>query len=320
MPLRSTAPFPLGSSPFILDCRGRPLDARPGRAHVMGVLNVTPDSFSDGGQFFGLRLDLDGALRRTEAMLEEGAVLIDIGGESSRPRGSVYGEGAEPVAADEEIRRVLPVIEAVALRFPEALLSVDTYKPDVAEAALEAGAHLVNDITGLRDGDEVARVSARFGAPLVVMHALGRPGAMPHTHTYGDVVEDVKASLAVSVRTAEAAGVRGVIVDPGFGFGKSAEENLRLIGRTDALLELGRPVLVGLSRKSTIGAVLGGPDAPVPVGERLFGTLGATAVAVLRGASIVRTHDVRATAEMLAVLTATMDAARADADVIEGSP
>ena len=143
---------------------------------------------------------------------------------------------------------------------------------------------------------------------------------MPHAHTYGDVVDEVRASLAASVRAAEAAGVRDVIVDPGFGFGKTAEENLRLIGRVDAFLALGRPVLVGISRKSTIGAVLGRPGAPVPVDERLFGSLGATAVAVLRGASIVRTHDVRATAEMLRVLTATMDAAGAasSADVMEG--
>jgi dihydropteroate synthase len=292
--------------PFIIDCRGRPLDARPGRAHVMGILNVTPDSFSDGGRHFGP----DAALRRTEAMLKEGAVLIDVGGESTRPRGSVYGEGAAVVDAEEEKRRVLPVVEAIVARFPEALISVDTYKADVAEAALEAGAHVVNDVTGLRDGDGTARAAARHGAPLVVMHALGRPGAMPHSHTYGDVVEDVKASLAASVRTAEAAGVRDVVVDPGFGFGKSAEENLRLMGRLDAFLDLGRPVLIGISRKSTIGAVLGSKENPAPVGERLFGTLGATAVAVLRGASIVRTHDVRATADFLRVLTATAEAAR----------
>ena len=304
--------------PFLLDCRGRRLDGRPGRAHVMGILNVTPDSFSDGGQVFGSSLDLDAALRRTETMLEEGAALIDIGGESTRPRGSVYGEGAARVSADDEQRRVLPVIEAVAAQFPEALISVDTYKPAVATAALEAGAHLVNDVTGLRSGEGTARAAARFGAPLVVMHALGEPGAMPHAHTYDDVIGEVKASLADSVCTAEAAGVRDVIVDPGFGFGKSVEEYLRLIGGLDAFLSLGRPVLVGISRKSTIGAVLGRPGEPVPVDERLFGTLGATAVAVLRGASIIRTHDVRATAEMLRVLTATVDAAALTVDMAEG--
>lgn len=290
------------ASRFVLDCRGRALDCRPGRAHVMGILNVTPDSFSDGGR----HLDPSAALRRAEAMLEEGAALIDVGGESTRPRGSAYGEGAAAVAEDEERRRVLPVIEAIAARFPEALISVDTYKGAVAEAALEAGAHVVNDVTGLRLGDGTARAAARFGAPLVVMHSLGRPGAMPHAHTYADVVADVKASLAASVAKAGAAGVRDVVVDPGFGFGKTARENLRLLAHTDALLELGRPVLVGVSRKSTIGAVLGSAEAPAPVGERLFGTLGATAAAVLGGASIVRAHDVRATAEFLLLLTAAL--------------
>ncbi len=288
---------------FVLDCRGRPLDCRPGLAagaHVMGVLNVTPDSFSDGGRY----LDVDAALRRAEQMLEEGAALIDVGGESSRPRGAAYGAGAEAVSAQEERRRVLPVVEALARRFPEALLSIDTYKPDVARAALEAGAHLVNDVTGLRYYPETAAVAASFGAPLVVMHALGRPGQMPHEHRYADVVEEVAAALRASINEAEAAGLRHVVTDPGFGFGKTPAENLRLVGRVDRLLALGRPVLVGLSRKSTIGVVLGTPERPAPVHERLFGTLAATALAVLRGATLVRTHDVRPTVEMLRVLAA----------------
>ncbi|MDX1531910.1 MAG: dihydropteroate synthase, partial [Rhodothermales bacterium] len=152
--------------------------------------------------------------------------------------------------------------------------------------------------------------AARFGAPLILMHSLGRPGAMPHQHDYADVTAEVRASLAESVARAEAAGVRDVAVDPGFGFGKTVEENLRLLAETDRLLALGRPVFVGVSRKSTIGAVLGSADAPAPVGERLFGTLGATAVAVLRGASLVRTHDVRATVEMIEGLRATWAARR----------
>ena len=292
---------------FVLDCRGRPLDCRAGQgrlremgAYVMGILNVTPDSFSDGGCY----LSRDAALRRAEAMLEEGATLIDVGGESSRPRGKAYGAGASPVEAEEEAARVVPVIDAIARRFPEALLSVDTYKPDVARAALEAGAHLVNDITGLRYFPETAAVAAQAGAPLVVMHALGRPGEMPHEHQYGDVVEEVAATLRTSVLVAEEAGVQDVVVDPGFGFGKSPEENLSLVRGVDTFLSaLGRPVLVGLSRKSTIGAVLG-TDTPVPVADRLFGTLGATAVAVLRGATLVRTHDVHPTVEMLRLLAA----------------
>ena len=268
----------------------------------MGILNVTPDSFSDGGHY----LDLDAALRRAEAMLEEGAVLIDIGGESSRPRGLVYGAGADAVPAQAELQRVLPVVEAVVARFPEALVSVDTYKPEVARAALAAGAHVINDITGLRYYPEMASVAAEAGAPLIAMHALGRPGAMPHEHHYSDVVEEVRASLEASVRVAEAAGVQHVVTDPGFGFGKTPEENLRLLGSVDSLLGLGRPVLVGISRKSTIGAVLGRPGTPVPVEARLYGTLGATAVAVMRGATLVRTHDIRPTVEMLRLLAATM--------------
>ena len=268
----------------------------------MGILNVTPDSFSDGGHF----LHLDDALRRAEVMLEEGAVLIDIGGESSRPRGGVYGAGADAVSAAAEMQRVLPVIEAVAGRFPEALISVDTYKPEVARAALQAGAHAINDVTGLRYYPEMASVAAKAGAPLIVMHALGRPGEMPHEHHYTDVVGEVRGSLETSVQVAEAAGVRHVVTDPGFGFGKTPQENLRLLDSVDSLLGLGRPVLVGISRKSTIGAVLGRPGSPAPVEARLYGTLGATAVAVMRGASLVRTHDVRPTVEMLRVLAATV--------------
>jgi dihydropteroate synthase len=217
----------------------------------------------------------------------------------------VYGQGAALVPAEEERRRVVPVVEAITARFPEALISIDTYKPEVARAALEAGAHIVNDVTGLRDGPETAVISAAFGAPLVVMHSLGPPGEMPHEHRYEDVVEEVAASLDASARTAEAAGVRQIVVDPGFGFGKSVAENLRVVDGVDRFLQLNRPVLVGLSRKSTIGAVLGSRENPVPVEQRLFGTLGATAVAVLRGATIVRTHDVRPTVELLRVLAAT---------------
>lgn len=299
---------------FVLDCRGRPLDCRPGLphgAHVVGILNVTPDSFSDGGRF----ATPDAALRRAEVLLEEGAAVLDVGGESTRPQGATYGAGAQPVDAGEELRRVLPVVEALSRRFPEALLSIDTYKPAVAEAALQAGAHLVNDVTGLRLYPEMAAVAARYGAPLVLMHAAGAPGALPHEHAYADVVDDVAAVLARALGVARQAGVRHVVTDPGFGFGKTPRQNLRLVGRVDALLALGRPVLVGLSRKSTIGRVLGAPGSPAPIAERLFGTLGATAVAVLRGATLVRTHDVRPTVELLRVLGETVAASRAEPDL-----
>ncbi|MEZ4702396.1 MAG: dihydropteroate synthase [Rhodothermales bacterium] len=291
--------------PFILACCGKTLDCRPGRPEgpvVMGILNVTPDSFSDGGRY----TEVDTALARAEAMLREGATVIDVGGESTRPRGKAYGAGAGPVSEADERARIEPVVRALAARFHEAIISIDTYKPSIARAALDAGAHLVNDVTGLRLYPEMADVAAEAGAPLILMHSLGRPGEMPHEHRYADVVEEVFASLRASVAVAERAGVRHLVTDPGFGFGKTPGENAALINRVDRFLDLGRPVLVGISRKSSIAALLDAPETPPE--ERLYGTLGATAVAVLRGATIVRTHDVRATAEMLRVLTNVMRA------------
>ena len=273
-------------------------------ARVMGVLNVTPDSFSDGGAY----VSMPAALDRVGAMLREGASLIDIGGESSRPRGTVYGRGASAVPVDVELDRVLPVVEAVVDRFPAALISVDTWKPEVADAVLAAGAHLINDVTGLRYTTETASVAARHGAPLVVMHSLGKPGSMPARAEYADVVHDVVASLAASVERAVDAGVRDIVVDPGFGFGKSVEDNLRLLGSVGRMLELGRPVLIGVSRKSTIGAVLATSADPVPVDGRLHGSLGAVAAGVFCGASIVRTHDVRPTVELLALMGSVLRA------------
>lgn len=293
------------SEHFVVSCRGRTLDCRPFEsfgARVMGILNVTPDSFSDGGRFF----DPDDALRRTEEMLEEGADLIDIGGESTRPAGSVYGEGAPQVEADEERRRILPVIEAISRRFPEVIISVDTYKAPVARDALEAGGSIINDVTGLRYGSDLASVAARYDAPVVVMHSLGRPGEMSHAAEYDNVVPAVRESLRTSVTKAEAAGVSDIVIDPGFGFGKRTEDNLRLMAAAHEFLTLDRPLLVGVSRKSTVGAILGSPENPRPVHERLFGSLGVTAAAVLRGASIVRTHDVQATVDMLRALGATV--------------
>lgn len=287
----------------ILACGDRQIDCRPsgGRnAHVMGILNVTPDSFSDGGRYVAV----EAALAQAEQMLRDGAAIIDVGGESSRPKGAAYGKGADPVPEDEEKRRVLPAIEAIARRFPDALISIDTYKPGVAQAALDAGAHIINDITGLREFPEMAQVAAQANVPLILMHSLGRPGAMPHEVQYDDVVATVTRSLQTSIDVALQAGARQLVLDPGFGFGKSVSENLTLIAHTASFTQLGYPVLVGISRKSTIGAVLG-DGAPLPIEERLYGTLGATATAVLQGAALVRTHDVRPTVEMLTVLAAT---------------
>lgn len=276
----------------------------------MGVLNATPDSFSDGGRYLGVQA----ALERAGRMAEEGAAIVDVGGESTRPQGATYGAGATPVGLDEELERVVPVVEAVARELPDVLISVDTYKGAVAREALRAGAHLVNDVTGLRGGIGTAAAAAAYGAPIVVMHAAGQPGQMPHedgadTDRDGDVVARVARSLRQSVERAEAAGVRGVVVDPGFGFGKTPAENLRLVAEVDRLVAEGRPVLVGVSRKSTVGVALGTAGRPAPVGERLYGSLGLAALAVVRGASIVRAHDVRPTVEVLRVIAAAEAAA-----------
>ncbi len=286
---------------YEIDCRGRSLQlgpGTPGGALVMGILNVTPDSFVDGGRY----LRVDRALRRVDTMAEEGARIVDIGGESSRPRGKTYGEGARPITSEEEIRRVVPVIERIADGFPELIISVDTYKPDVAQAALAAGAHMVNDITGGRYTTETAQVAAKAHAPLIVMHSVGTPGALPHETEHDDVVATVRESLEASLETALAAGVHDIVIDPGFGFGKSVGDNLRLIRELGRLADLQRPILIGISRKSTIGQVLAVNGQPADIEGRLFGTLGATAVAVMNGASIVRTHDIRPTVELLRLI------------------
>jgi len=285
--------FVLGGDDFTIDCRpGSPAAAG---AHVMGILNVTPDSFSDGGQY----VTIEKAVSRAAEMLSEGASIIDVGGESTRP-------GADPISKEDERDRVVPVIDAIADRFPEAVLSVDTYKPDVARAALAAGADIVNDVTGLRHDPEMAEAAADWKAPLMLMHSVGEPGDLTRPQEYDDVTAEVRDALTRAVETAEQAGVEQIVIDPGFGFGKSDADNLRLLNEVDELLTLNCPVLVGVSRKSTIGATLGTPENPSPVDERLYGSLGAAAVAVLRGATIVRTHDVAPTVEMLTVLGATL--------------
>lgn len=296
--------FDSGSrSTHVVTCRDRVLDCTPGRkprVHVMGILNVTPDSFSDGGKY----LRRDAAFDRAQEMLEQGASIIDVGGESSRPTGRTYGEGARPITSSEEIRRVAPIIEGIVLRFPDVIVSVDTYKPDVAAAAVDAGAHIINDITGLRYSADVGRVAAQSGAGLIVMHSVGTPGALPHDVEHEDVLGTVRHSLEESLSRAEEVGADNVIIDPGFGFGKSVGDNLRLIKNLIELHDLGRPILLGISRKSTIASVLAGDGEPPAPDQRLFGTLGATAMAVLNGAAIVRTHDIRETVEMLTVLGA----------------
>ena len=245
----------------------------------MGVINVTPDSFSDGGELFDPARAIDAGMR----MAAEGADLLDVGGESTRP-------GAQPLAEDEERRRVLPVIEALAKRV-EVPISVDTYKASIADAALTAGAAIVNDISGLRYEPELGSVVARRGAPIVLMHTRGRSSDMYREASYHDVIGEVLDELRQSIAFATGAGIpeSRIILDPGLGFGKEAPHSYEALARLDALGELGRPLLVGPSRKSFLGRALGGS---VPAGNRDWATAAAVTAAVLGGAHIVRVHAV----------------------------
>jgi dihydropteroate synthase len=268
------------------------------RTLVMGVLNVTPDSFSDGGRFF----DRGRALEHAARMVEEGADILDVGGESTRP-------GAAEVDAAEETRRVVPVVEALAGRVPVPL-SVDTTKAWVARAALDAGAEIVNDVSGLRFEPALADEAARAGAGLVLMHSLGTRGTMHTLPPVSDVLSEVTGGLRASAAEAERRGVarESLCVDPGVGFGKSQGQNVGLLARLDVLCAAfpDLPVLVGTSRKRFVGALLGG----APVEERLHGTMATVAAAALRGASIVRVHDVRAAVDTVKVIDAIKAGAR----------
>lgn len=256
-----------------------------GRTLVMGVLNVTPDSFSDGGLFD----DFGRAVARAEEMTADGADIIDVGGESTRP-------GGAPVSARDELRRVLPVVEAVAAR-ARVPVSIDTTRAQVARSALDSGAEIVNDISGLRFDPELASEAARAGAGLVLMHSRGARETLHALDPVEDIMDEVVASLRRSVAEAVGRGVseESIVIDPGIGFGKSQGQNLELIARLDdfaaAFPEF--PVLVGTSRKSFLGRILGG----APAGERLHGTMATVTAAILRGAHIVRVHDVRAAVE-----------------------
>jgi dihydropteroate synthase len=262
------------------------------RTLIMGILNVTPDSFSDGGQFF----TLDNALARAEQMIADGADIIDVGGESTRP-------GGEPVSVDEEIMRVVPVIKALVER-TEIPISVDTTKSEVARAALDSGAAIVNDISALRFDFYIADAVARAGAGLVLMHSRGTPATMHRLPPVADIMEEVTSSLRASVHMAERRGVKheAFAIDPGIGFGKTQEQNLELIARLDQLIAAfpDYPLLIGTSRKSFIGRLLGN----APPEDRLHGTMATITAAILKGAHIVRVHDVKAAAETIRVAEA----------------
>lgn len=261
------------------------------RTYVMGILNVTPDSFSGDGLMYNGGL-MERCLRQTEHFLKHHTDILDVGGESTRP-------GSQAVSAEEEIGRVVPVVQAIAKQFPEALISIDTCKAKVAEQAIQAGAHILNDVWGLRADPELAGIAAKNKVPVILMHNRSSPASVEVRANlgnayvgsdYDDLIEDVKRELLISVELAKKAGVeeRNIILDPGIGFGKTREHNLELVNRLDEIRALGYPVLLGPSRKSFIGFTL-----DLPADQRVEGTAAAIAVGIVRGADIVRVHDVK---------------------------
>jgi dihydropteroate synthase len=273
---------------MLLRCRSRTLDLT--RPCVMGILNVTPDSFSDGGLHFGRDRAVAAALR----MVDEGAAIIDVGGESTRP-------GATPVAVSDELERVVPVIEALARR-ADAVLSVDTSQPEVVTAALQAGAHMVNDVRALRRPGALAAAAAHDAA-VCVMHMVGEPSTMQVDPRYDDVVREVREFLVARVAACRAGGIRAdaICVDPGIGFAKTAQHNLELLRHLHSFTDLGGPLLVGVSRKSLVGMITGRSAA-----DRTVGSATMAALCVERGARIVRAHDVAATVDAVKVATALL--------------
>ena len=275
-----------------LRCGSRTLSLAQPR--VMGVLNVTPDSFSDGGRF----LDPATAVANAVRMVEEGASIVDVGGESTRP-------GAAPVSVAEELRRVIPVIEELRSRIGVPI-SVDTRRSQVMRAALAAGADMVNDVNALREPEAMHAV-ADSDAAVCLMHMLGDPQSMQEAPRYDDVVTEVRDFLAERMAACRAAGIaeERIVVDPGIGFGKTREHNLRLVARLHDFVRLGRPILIGVSRKSTVGAITGRP-----VGERFAGSLALATLAAWHGAAIIRAHDVAGTVDALKVVAALRESDR----------
>ena len=292
----------------VLNCSGRVIDFSAG-ALIMGILNTTPDSFYDGGVLHAVSngVDLDRALSHALAMIEAGASIIDIGGESSRP-------GAAKISAREEIERTVPLIALLRQR-SDIVISIDTFKAEVAEEALRAGADMVNDISGFTFDQQLPSVCRKYGAAVVLMHTAVRPEVMQWSTAAEageeDIVTRVSRFLARSIALAEEHSIEDIIIDPGFGFGKSVAENFQLLDRLDALLALGRPILAGVSRKSFLGHAITAPggDTPPP-SERLAATIAAQTIALMRGATILRVHDVAAAAASAAIIDATQKARR----------
>lgn len=265
------------------------------KTYIMGILNVTPDSFSDGGLYFSK----SEAVRKAQEMIEAGADIIDIGGESTRP-------GSEPVSPEEETARTIPVIEALA-RDSRVPVSIDTYKADVARRALEAGASIVNDISGMRFDPEMPGVVSRYKVPVVIMHVRGTPKDMQSNPVYEALIPEIMDYLRVSIRLALKFGIAEdrIIIDPGIGFGKTFDHNLEIIKNLREFSGLGKPLLIGPSRKAFIGSILGG----APASERLEGTASAVAISIFNGANIIRVHDVREMVRVARVADAIKHAA-----------
>ncbi len=270
------------------------------RTLVMGVLNVTPDSFSDGGKFF----DVERAIEQAVAMERAGADLLDIGGESTRP-------GAAGISAKEELARVLPVLQALRERL-KIPVSIDTQESEVAEAALNAGAQIINDISGLKNDPRIAEVAARHGVPVILMHMRGQPRTMQEGGFARDVMKDVMRGLRKSVEAARKAGVAKtqIILDPGIGFGKSFAQNYEVLQKLPQLAKLGYPLLVGASRKGFLGATLVRDGKPAPPEERIWGTAATVTASILNGAHIVRVHDVAEMVQVARVADSLLDPKR----------
>ena len=261
------------------------------RTHIMGVLNVTPDSFSDGGKFF----KSDDAVRQGMEMIEEGADIIDVGGESTRP-------GSDPLPTEEELSRVIPVIKSMSAK-TDVPISIDTYKAEVARRALDAGAQMINDISALRFDPKMKKVASKYKVPIVLMHIKGTPKDMQKDPYYDDVIVEITEYLRQSIKMAEDAGIdrEKIIIDPGIGFGKRLQDNLNILKNLRKFSILGCPILIGCSRKSFIGKIL-----DLPAEERLEGSLAALAVAVMNGANIVRVHDVKESERVVSLVDAIM--------------
>src|SRR3990172_4345415 len=288
IPIFSSPPFERSAN-RVLDCAGKVLDLR--YPQVMGILNITPDSFSDGGQF----MSPGSAVQRANEMVRQGAAIIDIGGESTRP-------GAPQVSIEEELARVIPVIEALRndLTVP---ISIDTSKPEVMREAVRAGAGMINDVRALRE-EGALQTAVELDIPVCLMHMQGEPRTMQHSPHYGDVVAEVKSFLKDRIKTCIESGISRdrLLIDPGFGFGKSLEHNLRLLQGLNEFRDLNIPLLAGFSRKSMIGQIL-----DVPVQERLYGSIALATLALWQGANLVRVHDVRATRDAIGIINAIRD-------------